>query len=275
MPRNGSGVYTVPNGTLGSPSTTISSSAYDTFLGDISTEMTNSVNVQGTAPMLAPFNAGGFKITNVADPTAPQNAATKNYVDQVVPSGSVFFFAASAPPTGYLECNGASVATATYPTLFAVTGYLYGGAGANFNLPDLRGKFIRGWDDGRGVDTGRVFGSPQADIVGPHAHNMTDPTHTHTISQSQHAHTVFDPGHAHQLNANTNRQAVGAGSDAFGSFSGGTGTTSNLTGITLGAANANVTNNAAATGVTTQTTGSGLDTETRVKNVALLPCIKT
>ena len=45
------------------------------FLGDLSTEITSSVNVEGTAPMLANLNAGGFKMTNLATPTNPHDAA--------------------------------------------------------------------------------------------------------------------------------------------------------------------------------------------------------
>ena len=161
MPRNGSGVYTPPSGTYATTNTTISSSAYDGFLSDISTEMTNSVNVNGTAPMQRDLNMGLNSITNMANGSAPTDAASMAQLAQVIPSGSVFWFAASTPPTGFLECNGASISTVTYATLFGVTAYTFGGSGANFNLPDLRGNFIRGWDDGRGVDTGQTFGSGQ------------------------------------------------------------------------------------------------------------------
>ena len=66
------------------------------------------------------------------------------------PPGKIAPFAQSAVPAGWLACNGASVATATYPALFAAIGYTYGGAGAAFNLPDLRGEFLRGADGGSG-----------------------------------------------------------------------------------------------------------------------------
>ncbi len=91
------------------------------------------------------------------------------------PAGKIAPFAQSAVPAGWLACNGASVATATYAALFAAIGYTYGGAGASFNLPDLRGEFIRGADGGRGVDAGRVIGSWQAGQM---------PYHTHAISSS-------------------------------------------------------------------------------------------
>jgi microcystin-dependent protein len=78
------------------------------------------------------------------------------------PAGSVNYFANATVPNGYLECNGQSVSTTTYAELFAAIGYLYGGAGASFNVPDLRGEFVRGASNGRaGVDVGRVIGTAQ------------------------------------------------------------------------------------------------------------------
>ncbi|MBP4051238.1 tail fiber protein [Chromobacterium violaceum] len=78
-------------------------------------------------------------------------------------TGQVAFFAMSAPPLGWLKANGAAVSRKDYPSLFAALGTYYGaGDGSTtFNLPDLRGEFVRGWDDGRGVDGGRGFGTSQ------------------------------------------------------------------------------------------------------------------
>lgn len=79
-------------------------------------------------------------------------------------SGSVSkvdWFASSVAPTGWLKCNGAAISRTTYAALFAAIGTTFGdGNGVStFNLPDLRGEFVRGWDDGRGVDSGRLLGS--------------------------------------------------------------------------------------------------------------------
>ena len=84
-----------------------------------------------------------------------------------VPVGAVFHFAASTAPTGFLKANGAAVSRTTYAALFAITGTTYGvGDGSTtFNLPDLRGEFIRGWDDARGIDASRAFGSAQTDGI--------------------------------------------------------------------------------------------------------------
>jgi len=81
--------------------------------------------------------------------------------------GQVCFFGMTTVPEGFLKANGAAVSRTTYSELFAAIGTTYGsGDGSTtFNLPDLRGEFVRGWDDGRGVDSGRGFGSAQGDAI--------------------------------------------------------------------------------------------------------------
>lgn len=91
-----------------------------------------------------------------------------------VPTGTVLMHAANSAPAGYLKANGAAVSRTTYAALFAAIGTTFGvGNGSTtFNLPDLRGEFLRGWDDGRGADTGRTFGSAQADELESHTHGF-------------------------------------------------------------------------------------------------------
>jgi microcystin-dependent protein len=91
------------------------------------------------------------------------HVASQLPIDAGAPAGSIIYHAASSAPSGYIKANGASLSTSTYATLFAAIGYTYGGSGGSFNVPDLRGEFLRGWDDGRGVDSGRSFGSSQLD----------------------------------------------------------------------------------------------------------------
>jgi len=95
-----------------------------------------------------------------------------------VPAGAVFYLATSTAPTGYLKANGAAVSRTTYADLFAAVGTTYGsGDGSTtFNLPDLRGEFLRGWDDGRDVDEDRVFGSFQDFQLAEHNHGLTNGT---------------------------------------------------------------------------------------------------
>jgi microcystin-dependent protein len=106
--------------------------------------------------------------------------------EMLLPAGAVQFFAGSAAPTGWLKANGATISRTTYPFLWAyaqASGNLAASEGAKaagqfgpgngtstFSLPDYRGEFLRGWDDGRGVDSGRTLGSAQAHAIQSHNH---------------------------------------------------------------------------------------------------------
>ncbi|WFF39607.1 tail fiber protein [Moraxella nasibovis] len=81
--------------------------------------------------------------------------------------GLVAFFAMTSAPNGWLKANGAAVSRTTYAKLFAKIGTTFGAGDGRttFNLPDLRGEFIRGFDDARGIDTERTFGSMQSDAI--------------------------------------------------------------------------------------------------------------
>lgn len=81
--------------------------------------------------------------------------------------GEVAFFARTTPPSGWLKANGAAVSRTTYAALFSAIGTTFGaGDGSStFNLPDLRGEFVRGLDDGRNVDGGRRLGTNQGDAI--------------------------------------------------------------------------------------------------------------
>jgi len=94
--------------------------------------------------------------------------------DATFQPGTIAYFARSSPPEGWLKCDGSAVSRVTYANLFTAIGETYGaGDGSTtFNLPDLRGEFVRGWDDGRGVDSGRVFGSAQMDALQGHKHRL-------------------------------------------------------------------------------------------------------
>lgn len=97
-------------------------------------------------------------------------------------AGLIGFFATQSAPNGWLKANGALVSRTSYSKLFAAIGTLYGaGDGSStFQLPDMRGEFVRGLDDGRGVDTSRTMASAQSDELKAHDHVMEGPPgHTH------------------------------------------------------------------------------------------------
>ena len=177
--------------------------------------------------------------------TLPNNSITSSMLQPgaAVPSGAVFYFAANSAPSGYLEANGAAISRTTYAALFAVVGTTFGtGDGSStFNLPDLRGEFLRGWDNGKGTDSGRTFGSSQTDSTAlPNsAFGTSNPgDHTH--------------GYSDEKNGNGGGQGGG--------------------GANTGTVSSNKTTSGG--GGHTHTITGG-DSETRPRNIALLPCIKT
>lgn len=119
----------------------------------------------------------------------------------LTPTGQVSHTAAATVPSGWLEANGDLVSRTQYARLFKAIGTTYGaGDGVTtFKLPDLRGEFIRGWDHGRGVDSGRAAGSAQGDMYGRHSHSgstNSGGSHTHTGS------TAGAGGHGHAITIN-------------------------------------------------------------------------
>ena len=135
--------------------------------------------------------------------------------------------------------------------MFAVIGYTYGGSGSSFNVPDLRGEFVRGFDDGRGADSGRNVGSSQGAQNQSHDHNA-DASATSNVT---------DPGHRHPS------RGYGTDDDGGDQFT--------------GSGNNSLRNNAiedANTGISVSTNVSiDIDNEggeARPRNVALLYIIK-
>lgn len=92
----------------------------------------------------------------------------------LVPAGSIMAFGALIAPAGWLICDGSAVSRTTYATLYSVISVTFGAGDTTttFNLPDLRGEFLRGVDQGRGVDTGRTIGTTQADDFKSHTHQQ-------------------------------------------------------------------------------------------------------
>ena len=81
-----------------------------------------------------------------------------------LPVGVPVPWPSATPPTGWLKCNGAAFSAEEYPELAKTY--------PTNKLPDLRGEFIRGWDDGRGIDTGRALLNWQPHTILDHAHYM-------------------------------------------------------------------------------------------------------
>ena len=181
--------------------------------GDIVMSGTGSLQLPtGTTAQRPTPATGDIRFNTTLTQFEGYNGSAWGEIANGVPAGSVFTFASTTVPSGYLECNGAAVSRSTYATLFAAisTTFGVGDGSATFNLPDLRGQFVRGWANnatGTG-DDGRSFASSQSD---------QNKTHGHTAS-------VTDPGHRHVTKGHGTQDD--GGSNLTGSTSGGTSSTS-------------------------------------------------
>jgi microcystin-dependent protein len=105
----------------------------------------------------------------------------------ITPPGLIAFFVGEAAPPGWVKANGALLSRASFSDLFAhasgtglvseaawsagaIGRYSVGNGSTTFRVPDLRGEFLRAWDDARGVDGGRGIGTFQGDEMRSHAH---------------------------------------------------------------------------------------------------------
>jgi microcystin-dependent protein len=210
--------------------------------------------------------------------------------------GQVAWFAMGMPPFGWLKANGAAISRTAYASLFAAIGVKHGiGNGSTtFNIPDLRGEFIRGLDDGREVDTGRLIGTHQAANIQSHTHTASGGNHTHTASSG-----TDSANHYHGVNGNTGYVSVdhthgitlpGAQSTNAGSaflvaphninlgFNTGGISANHYHGVGINSGNVSnwhthaITVDSADVTPTIAAAGTGVDT--RPRNVALLGCIR-
>lgn len=191
-------------------------------------------------------------IAKMADNSVGTNEIVNNAVTRAKvtpggfnPVGTVIWYAGSTAPAGYLKANGDAIAngsgttqsiTADFSELYAIVGS---------TLPDLRGEFVRGWDDGKGTDSGRSIRSAQSDQNKEHDHtatsNVTDPGHTHTVDAARQLGNEADGSPSNEAYANDSTRTTASG-------------TTNIT-------------------VSTTVNNDG-GNEARPRNIALLACIK-
>lgn len=130
----------------------------------------------------------------------------------LLPAGVIVPYASSTPPDGWLLADGSEYATSSYPRLFAVIGYTYGGSGATFRVPDLRGRNIIGY--GSATTTYDEMG----ETGGEDQHTLTIdelPPHTHSISTGQDGSDATGPylqgKSGSSITGNVNTGSVGGG----------------------------------------------------------------
>ena len=153
--RNGANNAWIEIGDITAANLSLAKLASPTFTGTVTTP---ELSCSGTSRLKLPVGTTAQRPGSPSTGDTRYNstiAAAETYTgsswDQLggAPTGAVFPVAHSTVPSGYLECNGAAVSRSTYANLFGVlsTSYGAGDGSSTFNLPDLRGEFIRGWDN--------------------------------------------------------------------------------------------------------------------------------
>lgn len=202
------------------------------------------------------------------------------------PVGGVVYVPSANPPTGFVRLNGVVLSRVTYAGLWgfaqasgniAATDAAWtegkfspGDGSTTFRIPDQRGKFIRAWDNSRGVDASRLIGTSQTDEFQSHAHTASAAAggdHQHILNAS----TSATGNHSHQVPMGTGGSGSG-GSDTDGNAPISFYVTSSIAGNHAHVTNAwtDVRGNHGH-GITVNAAGAA---ETRPQNIALLACIK-
>ena len=111
-----------------------------------------------------------------------------------VPTGTTMWYAGEQAPIGWLVCDGSTFSSLEYPVLASYLEDTFGPvSGTDYVLPDLVGKFIRGY----GQETGRPFGSTQEDMFSAHEHGVKPIQHNHTVTDPTHFHNTTGVTHVH------------------------------------------------------------------------------
>lgn len=145
-----------------------------------------------------------------------------------IPVGMCVPFIAGTSAPGWIKANGALVSRTTYPALFAYASaqglvseaqwaadssgrFSVGDGSTTFRLPDTRAMFVRGLDESRGLDAGRVQGTYQEQANAPHTHGVNDPSHTHSDAGHQHSGATSAAGDHQHTYTTWTPTAAGAG----------------------------------------------------------------
>lgn len=220
---------------------------------------TNVINSDGSVAMTAPL------LLTSGDPTQPNHAANKDYVDNILPVGIMMPWPATVAPAGgtWMLCNGASLSQTAYTELFGILGLNYGATTVgNFLLPNMVGRMIIGYNPADSVrhfdDIGHTGGSWNVPVQ-QHLHSML---HTHPINHNHPTATSGNnsPAMTHSHSVTGTAAAAGAHDHDFSYLAtqqddGGSG--ARIIGYTSGGLHAVVSTEPAHTHTVSGTTGPG------------------
>ena len=193
--------------------------------------------------------------------------ATQSIREEVCPIGTIQAFAFQTIPEGWLLCDGSALRISDFPELYSIINNTFGDAeDGTFIIPDLRGRFIRGWDENHIVDKDRKsFGSYQEDAISEHSHSIKEDSIT-VLESGEHTHTAH--GVLHEVGSwgpaiETFKYLYGEGRDS---------------GVTTTAGNhthkVKISGDNALSGVKGVCNSVRVASENRPKNIALVYCIK-
>jgi microcystin-dependent protein len=229
------------------PGTTTAKTCYAEFA--LSTPLANPSTLD-SAGRLTAFTNGRVKLLiknsagatiKTVDNVGIEDAQVSSLftAQSTVPAGTILAYGGTTGPTGFLLCDGGSYLRTDYADLFTAIGTAFGAADStHFNVPDFRGRFLRGYDGTASIDPdkasrtalktggniGNNIGSEQADATAKNSLALTDPGHDHSRNTSG-----FEEG-----------ATAGSGSGGYSTTSGSrnfyayTDTSADTTGITLG-----------------------------------------
>ncbi|BAP15843.1 tail fiber protein [Ralstonia phage RSJ2] len=190
---------------------------------DVAQDALDQVQASAMPTTGGTFTGPVYGITPTAGDSSTKLATTAFVTSAISTAlvGQIVFEARTSARAGYLKLNGALLNRADYPALWAYANasgavvsegvwsagsqgcFSSGDGTTTFRVPDLRGEFVRGWDDARGVDGSRGIGTWQASANLSHNHTASTDvqgSHNHsawTDGQGWHGHGVSDPGHSH------------------------------------------------------------------------------
>jgi microcystin-dependent protein len=217
----------------------------------------------------------------------------------VMPEGIIMTFIGAECPIGYLNCNGTSYSRTAYSDLYSAIGIIYGNnSDSDFKVPDYRGYFLRGWDQGAGNDpnaasrtdrgdgtTGDYVGTKQGDEFESHVHSVNPPSTT-SSSDGAHTHSVNPPStstssvsnHRHSYTAPSLETGIGDGlycpeytrTSTYTGYAGGHSHTVDIASFTSGSNGAHTHT----VDIAAFDSASAGGSETRPKNINVLYCMK-
>ena len=176
----------------------------------LKTDITSLSSTVDTKFIPKPASASAQQVLTYNDSTATWVASAA----PMIPVGSVAAFPFITNPLGWLKLNGASLNRADYPELWAAafasgnivteavwaatnTGsFSTGNLSTTFRIPDLRGEFVRAWDDSRGIDSGRGIGVWQVDMFRSHTHTGTPTDTTYGVYGSNYGYSANNGGNS-------------------------------------------------------------------------------